>query len=378
MIGRLLKSEKNAVATNALKSKLLSELEMRQEQLTATSDRMNAILQNAADAIITTTESGEIESFNHAAEQIFGYPEGGIVQHNIAQLASGFDLTNWRANESRSFAASTGIRSDGTSFPLEITASKITLLGQDKIIIIARDITARRKVERLQQEFVSTVSHELRTPLTAIRGALGLLAAGITGQFSDSTKRMLDIASANTERLTRLINDLLDVQKLESGVLALNLEKLSLPALIAEAVEANQAYAQRLGVSILPSAPIPEVMLEVDGGRFQQVMANLLSNAAKFSEKGDLVKLDVRQIDQTWIRIEVTDQGPGIPLEFRDRVFQKFAQADGSNTKSIGGSGLGLSIAKAIVNQMHGEIGFSTELGKGTCFYFELPIVKPT
>ncbi len=373
MYGRLLASQKQAIASNATKSALLLELEARQAELKASSSSLNAILENAADAIITTNEHGEIESFNHAAEQIFGYPAQDIIRSNFGRLTSAFDKKNWLSPDSRSFPLVLGVRQDGQTFPLELTTSKINLLGQDKIILIARDITARRKVERLQQEFVSTVSHELRTPLTAIRGSLGLLAGGVSGQLPETAKRMITLASANTDRLTRLINDLLDVQKLESGVLSLSLEQLAIAPLIQEAIDANQEYARRCNVQIVCTGSIPEANIEVDAARFQQVMANLLSNACKFSEADAKVEIRVQQIEQS-LRIEVQDYGQGIPEDFRDRMFQKFSQADGSATKSKGGSGLGLSITKAIVNQMQGEIGYTSIVGQGSCFYICFPI----
>lgn len=369
MYGRLL-------TNNTAKTILLGELEAHQAELNASSERMNAILQNAADAIITTNDQGQIETFNHAAEQIFGYKAADILLHNIAKLTNDFSTKNWQNNESRSFALLVGTRQNGEHFPLELTASKIALLDQDKFILIARDITARRKVERLQQEFVSTVSHELRTPLTAIRGSLGLLVGGVAGVLPDMAMRMIVLANANTERLTRLINDLLDVQKLESGVLNLVFERLPLPSIIFEAIEANQEYARRLGVRIVGVGEVPNVQLYLDAGRFQQVMANLLSNACKFSEKDGQVELHVQQ-NGNKVRIEIIDHGPGIAEDFRPRMFQKFSQADASSTKAKGGSGLGLSISKAIVNQMHGEIGYSSVVGEGSCFFIELPIDEP-
>ncbi len=375
MYGRLLASQKQALASDAAKTILLGELEVHQAELNASSERMNAILLNAADAIITTSDQGQIETFNHAAEQIFGYKASDILQHNIGQLTSDFSIENWQNNTSRSLAVMVGTRQNAEHFPLELTASKITVLDQEKFILIARDITARHKVERLQQEFVSTVSHELRTPLTAIRGSLGLLVGGVAGTLPEVATRMITLAHANTERLTRLINDLLDVQKLESGVLHLLVERLSLPSIINEAIEANQEYARRLGVSIVGVNEVPQVLVNVDGGRFQQVMANLLSNACKFSESGMQVELHVLQIGDM-VRISITDHGPGIAENFRPRMFQKFSQADASSTKAKGGSGLGLSISKAIVNQMHGEIGYSSVIKEGSCFFIDLPIVE--
>jgi two-component system sensor histidine kinase VicK len=263
-----------------------------------------------------------------------------------------------------------GVRNGGAVFPLEITTSKVHVLGQDKFILIARDITERRKVERLQQEFVSTVSHELRTPLTAIRGSLGLVAGGVTGVLPVQAATLVKMAYTNTERLTQLINDLLDVQKLESGLLSLTQVSCNLAGLIDEARDVNQAFAARLEVNIALHNPTPDVLVNVDAGRFQQVMANLLSNACKYSKPGETVLISTKLLAPDRVRIAVSDHGPGISEEFRERIFQKFSQQDSSDTKAKGGSGLGLSIAKAIVNQM----GYHSTIGEGSSFYVDLPV----
>ncbi len=373
MFGRMLRSQRLTMAADANKSILLADLEQRQQELTASTERLNTILQNAADAVITTNADGDIESFNHAAELIFGVSAGDIVGRNMNQLIRAFQPQDWQAPELQALPAATGIRNDGQFFPLEITVSKVSLLGQDKFILIARDITERRKVERMQQEFISTVSHELRTPLTAIRGSLGLIVGGVTGELPAKAAQLAAMAYANTERLTRLINDLLDVQKMESGDLSLTLVTLPLAPLINEALEANQAFAHRLEVNIRLASATPAVNLYVDAGRFQQVMANLLSNACKYSNQGGVVSIVMSQPSADKIRIAVIDQGSGIPEQFQHRIFQKFAQADSSDTKSKGGSGLGLSITKAIVLQMHGSISYQSVIGEGSCFFVDLP-----
>ncbi|MFZ6747735.1 ATP-binding protein [Undibacterium sp. Ren11W] len=374
MVGRLQRSEQHALAANAAKSTLLHDVELQKNELKASSDRLDTIVQNAADAIITTNDRGDIESFNHSAEIIFACSSESLLGRNMQQLTPTLQAGSWQLLEAGVLGVVEGVRQGGQSFPLEITASKVHVLGQDKFILIARDITERKKVERLQQEFVSTVSHELRTPLTAIRGSLGLVAGGVTGVLPPQAAALVKMAYTNTERLTQLINDLLDVQKLESGFLSLTQEACSLPALIIEARDVNQAFAARLAVSIALHNPPPDVFVNVDAGRFQQVMANLLSNACKYSSPGDSVIIETKLLGPDRVRIAVGDNGPGISEEFRDRIFQKFAQQDASDTKAKGGSGLGLSISKAIVNQMGGEIGYHSTIGEGSSFYVDLPI----
>lgn len=238
---------------------------------------------------------------------------------------------------------------------------------------ISTDITESRKVERLKSEFISTVSHELRTPLTSIRGSLGLVSGGAAGPVTEKAKELLGIALKNCERLTDLINDILDVEKIESGKMEFTFETQALAPLMQQAVEANQSYAAALDVSI-HLAPVQEsVWVSVDAGRFLQVMSNLLSNAAKFSPKGGTVEV-AAVVAGNEARISVADRGPGIPAEFHARIFQRFSQADASDTRSRGGTGLGLAISKSIVERMGGRIAFDTRAGEGTTFVVALPL----
>ncbi len=248
-----------------------------------------------------------------------------------------------------------------------------------------RDITERKKVERLKNEFVSTVSHELRTPLTSIRGALGLLNGGVSGQLPPQVQSLVDIAFKNSERLVMLINDILDIEKIESGKMHFDIHPVELMAVLQQAIEANRAYAAQFDVDlVLESAlcsasgiPLTAVQVNVDPNRLMQVMNNLLSNAAKFSPPGQTVRVWAEQV-QEGIRVCVQDRGPGIPEEFRPRIFQKFAQADSSDTRQKGGTGLGLSISKAIVERFGGSIGFVSEPDQpGTTFFFTLPQWQP-
>ncbi|OLP20332.1 hypothetical protein BST81_00930 [Leptolyngbya sp. 'hensonii'] len=247
--------------------------------------------------------------------------------------------------------------------------------GVDEALGIIRNITERKRVERLKNEFVSVVSHELRTPLTSIRGSLGLIIGGIAGEISAQARELIDIAHKNSERLVLLINDILDVEKIESGKMHFEMKPLALVPLVEQAIVANQAYGEQFKVQFVLEHDLTEVKINGDSNRLMQVMANLLSNAAKFSPPGSTVEVTVRRKNLETVRVTVRDHGPGIPEEFRYRIFQKFAQADTSTTRQKGGTGLGLSISKAIVERLGGTIGFETEMGVGTAFYFELPMV---
>lgn len=235
------------------------------------------------------------------------------------------------------------------------------------------DITERKRMERMKDEFISTVSHELRTPLTSITGALGLLSAGAVGDLPEQARQMLDIARKNGQRLTHLINDLLDMEKLAVGKMPFDMQVQELEPLVAQAVQDNRIYAAQYHVRFALDARAPDVQVCVDALRLQQVLANFLSNAAKFSPEGGTVEIAVSRRGAQ-ARVDVRDHGPGIPEEFKPRIFEKFTQADASDARRRGGTGLGLAISKELVERMGGRIGFESEPGQGACFYFELPV----
>ena len=259
----------------------------------------------------------------------------------------------------------------GTKWALA-TYLQIYYQGGSAVLGWFHDITETIQVERLKTEFVSTVSHELRTPLTAISGALGLIAGGVLGAMPVQAKLMVDIAHKNSLRLNSLINDLLDIDKLVAGKIALEIQSQPLMPLVQQALEAIAAYGEQYGV-VFKLVAQADVGVAVDGGRLIQVLNNFLSNAAKFSPAGSQVDIAVRA-NAGKVRVEVIDYGPGIPDEFRQRIFQKFSQADSSDTRKKGGTGLGLYISKELIERMGGSIGFDSIAGQGSCFYFELAL----
>ncbi len=239
-----------------------------------------------------------------------------------------------------------------------------------RMVGIISDISKQKQVENLKSEFVSTVSHELRTPLTSIKGALGLVTGGATGEVNPQMKQMLDIAYKNSDRLLALINDLLDIEKIQSGKMEFNFQPQRLMPLIEQVVGNNQSYAAKYRVEYRIAHALPDVMLNVDGDRFIQVMANLLSNAAKFSHEGGIINIEVQR-HNGMIRTSVIDYGEGIPTQYQARIFEKFTQADSTDTRHKGGTGLGLSISKAMIESMHGRIGFASKAGSGTTFFID-------
>jgi PAS domain S-box-containing protein len=358
--------------------------EQAEEQLRERETRMRTLFENVVDGIITTNEKGIIESFNRAAENMFGYAADEVIGSNVGILTPATHRVRHdkyikdyiKGRESKIMGAGReveGVRKDGSSFPIDIAVTEMWVGGARLFCSIMRDITERKKVERMKNEFVSTVSHELRTPLTSIRGALGLVGSGVAGELPDQAQPLVDIAAKNCDRLVRLINDILDLEKIEANKMEFIIQPLELMPLVSQTVESNRAYADEYGVNIIASEGMPGAVVQVDEDRFVQVLTNLLSNAAKFSPRGGTIRIATHAHNEG-VRVSVSDEGPGIPEAFREQIFEKFSQADGSDTRQKGGSGLGLSITRTIVEKLGGHIEFETQEGKGTTFHVDLPL----
>jgi PAS domain S-box-containing protein len=241
------------------------------------------------------------------------------------------------------------------------------------IITYNRDVTEQKRAAQLKNEFISTVSHELRTPLTSIRGSLGLIAAGVTGELPAKAANLIRIAHTNSERLVHLINDILDMEKIESGKMVFDIKRLPVRPILEQVVAASASYMPEKRVRIVLIDDASRAEANIDPDRVHQVLANLLSNAIKFSSPEETVTVRLGRHGDGQLRISVTDRGTGIPAAFRDRIFGKFEQADASSTRSQGGTGLGLSIARSIVERLGGTIFFESEEGRGTSFHVDLP-----
>ena len=346
--------------------------------------RFHTIFENVVDGIITTNENGVVETINRAAAQMFGYNSDEIIGTNVSKLTPNpyqqrhdeFITLYLKGRESKIIGSGReveGLRKDGTLFPIDIVVNEMWIGKQRLFCSVMRDITERKKIDKMKNEFISTVSHELRTPLTSIRGSLGLLLGNAVGELPQQIKYLLDIASKNTERLLLLINDILDIEKIESGQLQFKFKHVWVKELLEHAIEVNHTYAGQQDIRIELREVGPNDIICGDFDRLVQVMNNLLSNAIKFSPPGTSVGVSAHPYEDK-VRVSVIDQGPGIPEDFHDKIFDKFTQSDSSDTRKIGGTGLGFSITKAIVEKHGGNIGFSTQQNKGTTFYFDIPI----
>ena len=356
----------------------------REKELLKAQQRHLLHTQETPLGVIEWDTKFKVTDWNASAEKIFGYSkEEALGEHPNALL-----IPETGKNEADKTWQQLLTAQGGTHFEISnITKDKNiittewfnTALVNDEghvigVTSLIQDISERKRVEKMKSEFVATVSHELRTPLTAIRGSLELLLAGMAGTFSEDASKMLQMANHNTDRLLTIINDILDMKKIEAGNFDFSFtENLIMPE-IEEAINANKTYASQFNVEYIISQYLNDKKILIDKLRFSQVMNNLLSNAAKFSPKGEKVEISVTQNGDV-ARIEITDVGEGIPVSFQEKIFDRFTQGDSSNTRSTGGTGLGLAITKVIINKFNGEIGFNSTEGQGTTFYIELPLV---
>ncbi|MBD2084137.1 PAS domain S-box protein [Coleofasciculus sp. FACHB-542] len=376
------------VATDITERIQVEETLRQSEVLRQSEAKTRALLDAIPDSMFRIREDGTFLDFRAAKNdvraiapaQVIGQTVQELLPTEVAQQMLHYVAKALSANEIQVFeyqllAPLNPAYPTGEIGSVRDYEARVVVNGADEVLAIVRDITERKEMERLKNEFVSIVSHELRTPLTSVRGSLSLIAGGVTGEIPNEAKALVNIAYKNTERLILLINDILDIEKIESGKMDFHLQPLELMPLVEQALEANRGYGEQFGVQLVLESELSGVQVNVDRDRLMQVLTNLLSNAAKFSPPNGTVTLSVSRPTQSpnTIRVAVTDCGCGIPEDFRPRIFQKFAQADSSDTRQKGGTGLGLSICKAIVEKLGGHISFETQTNVGTTFYFDLP-----
>ncbi len=340
--------------------------------------RFTAILEATVDAVSIANEQGVLFYLNKAGRELLGFtqvPTNMELQDRrptwAAQLL--IDVAIPAAIQNGVWAGETALLDQNGD---EVPVSEVLLAHRspDGVLqyfaSVARDMTERHELERMKDEFVSNVSHELRTPLTSIRGALGMLASGAIGEMTPKAKRMLDIAVSNSDRLVRLINDILDIERMESGRIAMQKRAVDAGELMVNATETMRAMADRAGVA-LEVRPVTAVM-QADADRMIQTFTNILSNAIKFSARGTTVMFTACE-DGPNLIFSVRDEGRGIPVEKLQTIFGRFQQVDSSDAREKGGSGLGLAICHTIVEQHAGRIWAESALDQGSTFYVSIP-----
>ncbi|NVD97346.1 sensor histidine kinase [Massilia sp. BJB1822] len=361
------------------------ELEQALTRVSANEQRVQTIIESAQDAFIAVDPQGRIIDWNSAAERMFGWRRSEVLGQSYIEVLV---PPRFRARQEEAMLSfrSSGeanlpehrlqravLRRNGEELAVEVTVALAGARDESFFSAFLRDVSAQRKVEQMKSEFISTVSHELRTPMTSIQASLAMLADGSAGELSPDTRHLLDIAQKSSERLVRLVNDVLDMEKIEAGRMDYQMRRQPILPLLEQALDAVRGMASQRPAGLQLEAAVDGVELSLDHDRIIQVLVNLLSNAVKFSPQFSTVTLNAeRSLD--WLTISVADQGEGIPPEFQASVFEKFAQADGSDRRRKGGTGLGLSICKSIVEAHGGRIGFETHPGKGTVFRVELPL----
>jgi len=362
----------------------LVELDEAQRQVEASGRKLALFAERAPIAVLELDSDGRIQRMNHAAENLFGWTSNELVEKNASvkilirpEFHAEFDAQWQQLMASRAPVAHLKIRNprrDGLEVVCEWNVTPLVNSEGGVVGVIAQgqDITRQMEAEQLKKEFTSTLSHELRTPLTSIIGSLQLINSGVLGDIDKEVAELTGVAERNSQRLLDLINDILDIEKIESGKLTMMPELLALDELVGESLVLNKGFAERFQVRYEPRGVLLPVQVRADHKRLLQVMTNLLSNAAKFSPPGETVEISMEDLG-TRVRVGVHDHGPGIPENFRARIFGRFAQADSSATRQKGGTGLGLAICKRLIELMDGRIGFTEREGGGTVFYFELP-----
>lgn len=366
-----------------------AELERALSSVRASEQRIAAIVEAAQDAFIAVDRRGMIIDWNPAAERMFGWARHEAVGWPLAEMilperyrpSIAKALHSLRQLEPdaqvRRRLERTVISRQGAEFTVE-TSVALAGTGSDAFFsIFLHDISERKKVDRMKTEFVSTVSHELRTPLTSIHASLSMLDQGMAGDLPADVASLIRIAAQSCERLMRMVNDLLDIQKIEAGQMEYKRTAQPLAPLLRHVADAMAGHANLTDVRIKLDLPPGSdgVQAEIDHDRMVQVLTNLVSNAIKFTPSGKEVTIGLAQ-RPGWARLSVTDEGPGIAPAFQPRVFERFAQDDAGDSRQKGGSGLGLNISKAIVEEHGGTIGFETHAGLGTRFTVELPLAS--
>jgi PAS domain S-box-containing protein len=365
----------------------ITDRKVAQEAVARLQQQTESILNSAAEGIVSVDRSGRLVMLNPAAEQLTGYTIGemrglsarALLHHSQvdaqadraaeASIASALASGMMSSRQTDAF-----VRRDGSSFQVEYTVMPIRE-GSDTTgaVLTFHDISERAAIERTKDEFIAVVSHELRTPLTSMRASLGLLHSGLLDLRTEQAKRMVDLAVSNTDRLIRLVNDILDVQRLTSQDFSFDKQRVNVSEIVERCVNSQRAVAESARIKIVESVQNGEVV--ADAARVVQALTNLVANAIKFSPPDSQVEVSVRFRDGSAV-FSVRDYGRGIPANKVEALFSRFKQLDASDARSAGGAGLGLSIARMLVEGHGGQIWVHSTVGEGTTFWFTIPVMR--
>jgi len=368
-------------------SQLSKQAKIMSDNIASTFDEVNmqakTILESSIDSIITVDENGIILSFNYAAEKLFGYSREEVLGSDFKYLFPEQDEESYNKNINRfdiekflplsgKRAELIGCHKDGKLLPVELSVTKTEFNHNVRYTSIISDITERKVNEQLKRDFISTVSHELRTPLTSINGSIKLIQAQHDRLSSDESSVLLDAASRNVDRLTLLINDLLDFEKLDSSGFDYEKKNIHVQSLMTEVIEQTSSLAAQARV-LLNENIEGDCEFISDPQRVSQILVNFISNAIKFSAEKEVVEVSCVCDDET-VTFSVKDNGIGIPEQFKAQIFERFTQADSADNRQVQrGTGLGLAISKRMADDMGGTIGFDSMEGQGSTFYVIFP-----
>jgi PAS domain S-box-containing protein len=365
--------------------KLESGYRQKSFKLLETEELKNSMMRNAIDGLLVIDLKGCIVSFNPACEKMFGYKSKEIVGNDINLLmpnsynhkTSSFFLKYQKPEkrETNGCVELEGVRKDSAKFSLDLSVCEVSIGEKRHYFGILRDITERKQIEIMRDEFISTVNCEIRNPLTSIQGSLGLLKQQTEGQLDERGKKLVGISYHNCQKLALLLDDVLSMEKISSGKMNYKFSSVEMCQLIKEIVERNKFYASQYGVVFSVVDELNRVNCNIDKHHFEQALINILSNASKFSYEGGNVVVKIFTENKKDLILSVTNLGKGISEDFKEKIFGKFEQEDSTSTRERGGSGLGLNITKSIIEALGGSVGYESIENKETTFFFKLPII---
>lgn len=378
-LNALLSGSDEIAALDSTFHEMAYTLRLKEQLLKDSEARVRAIIEKVPVGLVIFCEDGTIEFVNSTLSTMFGEEREALIGMPIASLVARSQTTSEEEIglhlKERAFervSEITCVRNGSEKFPVEFSMTDFETEEGPRRLGILLDVTERQEIQRMRQAFVSMVSHELRTPLTAVSAFISLLEMGAFGEVSPDAKEQAGRAEANVSRLMKLISDLLDLEKMDSGTLNVSKTKCQLQEILDAVDEASRSFAEGKGVKLeIDSVGAEDDSLYADADRLVQVLVNLISNAVKFSPPDGTVKV-THKLDDDVVEVRVCDQGRGVPAKYRDLIFERFQQVEVSDAKQKGGTGLGLAICKTIVEMHNGSIAVESEEGKGSTFWFRI------